>query len=99
MTVITYGTSTKQSAKSRRHARRRTVAMDRERIESIIDTAFGIEPEVVAIEVKHISRIEKAVISPSLRDRHESTSVCLPEIALFNAGYRKQREDGVQTAR
>lgn len=93
MTVITYGTSTKQSAKSRRHARRRTVAMDRERIESIIDTAFGIEPEVVAIEVKHISRIEKAVISPSLRDRHESTSVCLPEIALFNAGYRKARKD------
>lgn len=38
---------------------------------------------------KHISRIEKAVSSPSLRDRHESTSVCLPEIALFNAGYRK----------
>lgn len=38
---------------------------------------------------QHISRIEKAVSSPSLRDRHESTSVCLPEIALFNAGYRK----------
>jgi hypothetical protein len=37
----------------------------------------------------HLSRIEKAVISPSLRDRHESTSVCLPEIAIFNAGYRK----------
>jgi len=38
---------------------------------------------------KHLSRIEKACSSPSLRDRHESTSVCLPEIALFNAGYRK----------
>ncbi|MGC0970171.1 hypothetical protein WKH29_02675 [Pantoea agglomerans] len=38
---------------------------------------------------QHISRIEKACSSPSLRDRHESTSVCLPEIALFNAGYRK----------
>lgn len=34
-------------------------------------------------------RVEKAVSSPSLRDRHESTAVCLPEIALFNAGYRK----------
>ncbi|PXW19029.1 regulator [Pantoea sp. JKS000250] len=93
MTVITYGTSVKENAKSRRHARRRAVAMDRERIESIIDTAFGIEPEVVAIEVKHISRIEKACSSPSMRDRHESTSVCLPEIALFNAGYRKTRKD------
>jgi len=92
MTVITYGTSTKQSAKSRRHARRRAVAMDRERIESIIDTAFSIEPEVVAIEVKHISRIEKAVISPSLRDRHESTSVCLPDVAIYNAGHRTVRK-------
>jgi len=92
MTVITYGTSTKQSAKSRRHARRRALAMDRERIESIIDTAFSIEPEVVAIEVKHISRIEKAVISPSLRDRHESTSVCLPDVAIYNAGHRTVRK-------
>ncbi len=89
MTVITYGKSVTENAKTRRHARRRAVAVERDRIESIIDTAFGIEPEAVAVEVKHLSRIEKAVISPSLRDRHESTSVCLPEIALFNAGYRK----------
>jgi len=40
---------------------------------------------------QHISRIEKACSSPSLRGRHESTSVCLPEIALFNAGYRKSQ--------
>lgn len=93
MTVITYGTSVKETAKTRRHARRRAVAIDRERIESIIDTAFGIKPEVVAIEVKRISRIEKAVTTPSLRDKHESTSVCLPEIALFNAGYRTVRKD------
>lgn len=92
MTVITYGTSVKENAKSRRHARRRAVAMDRDRIESIIDTAFGIEPEVVAIQVKHISRIEKACISPSLRDRHESTSVCLPDVAIYNAGYRTVRK-------
>ncbi|UIL53973.1 regulator [Pantoea agglomerans] len=92
MTVITYGTSVKENAKSRRHARRRAVAMDRERIESIIDTAFGIEPEVVAIQVKHISRIEKACISPSLRDRHESTSVCLPDVAIYNAGHRTVRK-------
>lgn len=92
MTVITYGTSIKENAKSRRHARRRAVAMDRERIESIIETAFGAEPEVVAIGVKHISRIEKAVSSPSLRDRHESTSQCLPEVAKYLAGYREQKD-------
>ena len=93
MTVITYGTSVKETAKTRRHARRRAVAMDRERIESIIDTAFGIEPEVVAIEVKRISRIEKAVISPSLRDKHESTAMCLPDVALYQAGFRNVRKD------
>lgn len=97
MTVITYGTSVKESAKTRRHARRRAVAMDRERIESIIDTAFGIEPEVVAIEVKRISRIEKAVTAPSLRDKHESTAMCLPEIAIFAAGYRNSKD--IVTAR
>lgn len=97
MTVITYGTSVKETAKTRRHARRRAVAIDRERIESIIDAAFGTQPEVVAVEVKHLSRIEKAVISPSLRDRHESTSQCLPEIAIFAAGYRNSKD--IVTAR
>lgn len=83
MTVITYGTSVKENAKSRRHARRRAVAMDRERIESIIDTAFGIEPEVVAVEAKHISRIDKACSSPSLRDRKQ------PGVNLTNTKYQK----------
>ncbi|WP_428984766.1 hypothetical protein [Pantoea agglomerans] len=46
---------------------------------------------------QHISRIEKAVISPSLRDRHESTSQCLPEIAIFAAGYRNSKD--IVTAR
>jgi len=41
---------------------------------------------------QHISRIEKAVISPSLRDRHESTSVCLPDVAIYNAGHRTVRK-------
>ncbi|WP_458118391.1 transcriptional antitermination N peptide [Pantoea agglomerans] len=27
--------------------------------------------------------------NPSLRDRHESTSVCLPDVAIYNAGHRK----------
>ncbi|MFV9686615.1 hypothetical protein ACNY67_06950 [Pantoea sp. KXB45] len=38
---------------------------------------------------QHISRIEKAVSSPSLRDRHESTSVCLPKVASYRARFRK----------
>jgi hypothetical protein len=46
---------------------------------------------------QHISRIEKACSSPSLRDRHESTSQCLPEIAIFAAGYRNSKD--IVTAR
>lgn len=42
-------------------------------------------------------RVEKAVISPSLRDRHEGTSQCLPEIAIFAAGYRNSKD--IVTAR
>lgn len=42
-------------------------------------------------------RVEKAVISPSLRNRHESTSQCLPEIAIFAAGYRNSKD--IVTAR
>lgn len=49
----------------------------------------GFERRIVSTLSSCSQRVEKAVISPSLRDRHESTSVCLPEIALFNAGYRK----------
>lgn len=35
--------------------------------------------------------------SPSLRERHESTSQCLPEIAIFAAGYRNSKD--IVTAR
>jgi len=49
----------------------------------------GFERRIVSTLSSCNQRVEKAVISPSLRDRHESASVCLPEIAIFNAGYRK----------
>ncbi|NEG85065.1 transcriptional regulator [Pantoea agglomerans] len=53
----------------------------------------GFERRIVSTLSSCNQRVEKAVISPSLRDRHESTSVCLPEIAIFNAGYRTVRKD------
>ena len=37
--------------------------------------------------------VARATSAPSLRDKHVSASVCLPEIALFNAGYRTVRKD------
>ncbi|MDN4131881.1 regulator [Pantoea ananatis] len=91
MTVITYGTTVKENAKSRRHARRRAVAMDRERIESIIDKAFGIEQEAAVAAARPVTRISRAINSPSLRSKHESGSACLPEVAKYAAGYRNTK--------
>lgn len=42
---------------------------------------------------QHISRIEKAVISPSLRDQKTTGSTCLPEVAIYFAGFRSCRKD------
>ncbi|ORM72400.1 hypothetical protein HA48_14690 [Pantoea wallisii] len=93
MTVITYGKSVTENAKTRRHARRRAVAIERDTICSIIDAAFGIEPEAVAVAPKHMTRVERATTSPSLREKHESTAMCLPDVALYQAGHRKIRKD------
>jgi len=62
MTIITYGSSVKDTAKTRRHARRRAAAIERDNLESIIDAAFGVEAVAAApVAVKRIGRIEKAV--------------------------------------
>lgn len=57
----------------------------------------GFERRIVRTLSSCNQRVEKAVISPSLRDRHESTSQCLPEIAIFAAGYRNSKD--IVTAR
>ena len=37
-------------------------------------------------------RVLKAVSAPGVRSKCESTSICLPEIAVYQAGYRKKTE-------
>lgn len=70
-----------------RNQRRMAAYNAKKASEAIEQTRF--ERRIVSTLSSCNQRVEKAVSSPSLRDRHESTSVCLPEIALFNAGYRK----------
>ncbi len=41
--------------------------------------------------------VARAISAPSLRDKHESTAMCLPEIAIFAAGYRNSKD--IVTAR
>jgi hypothetical protein len=46
---------------------------------------------------QHISRIEKACSSPSLRSKPTNGATCLSEVAIYNAGHRKVA--GAVTAR
>lgn len=70
-----------------RNQRRMAAFNARKASEAIEQTRF--ERRIVSTLSSCNQRVEKAVTSPSLRDRHESGAACLPEIALFNAGYRK----------
>lgn len=36
--------------------------------------------------------VARATSAPSLREKYESTSVCLPEVAIYNAGHRTVRK-------
>ncbi|ECQ7478845.1 hypothetical protein A6B75_14210 [Salmonella enterica] len=64
MTVITYGKSTfAGNAKTRRHERRRKLAMERDTICNIIDSIFGCTAPEDSQEVKtqRIDRVTKVV--------------------------------------
>ncbi|MEN4684718.1 hypothetical protein [Pantoea agglomerans] len=74
-----------------RNQRRMAAFNARKASEAIEQARF--ERRIVSTLSSCNQRVEKAVISPSLRDRHESTSVCLPDVAIYNAGYRTVRKD------
>lgn len=82
--VITYlaKDNAKARYRARRAAKREQAAEDMRLARKVATAASGCSLNVA-----------RATSAPSLRDKHESTSVCLPEIALFNAGYRTVRKD------
>ncbi|WP_444322838.1 transcriptional antitermination N peptide [Pantoea agglomerans] len=55
--------------------------------EAIEQTRF--ERRIVSTLSSCNQRVEKAVISPSLRDQKTTGSACLPEVAIYAAGHRK----------
>lgn len=69
MTLITYGCSVRETAKTRRHARRRAAAIERDNLEKIIDAASGTEPEAVAVTEApaRMLRVDRAISAPRLR--------------------------------
>ncbi|WP_439212531.1 hypothetical protein [Duffyella gerundensis] len=70
------------NARNRRRAKR---AAEREQAAEDVRLARKIATAAAGCSLN----VARATSAPSLRDKHESTSVCLPKIALFNAGYRK----------
>lgn len=61
MTTITYGSSVKETAKSRRHARRRAAAIERDNLEGVIDAAFGVKTVSLAEKYMKSQQRGKAV--------------------------------------
>ena len=82
MTVITYGSSVSAgNAKTRRHERRRKLAIERESIANIIDSVFGCEASDVSQELsrKQHSRVDRATLLGSLRDRQDDVVEIKPQ--------------------
>ncbi|EBS0276466.1 TPA: hypothetical protein R3686_002425 [Salmonella enterica subsp. enterica serovar Waycross] len=72
MTVITYGKSTfAGNAKTRRHERRRKLAIERDTICNIIDSIFGCDAPDASHEVKakRIDRVTKAISLAGTRQK------------------------------
>ncbi|NUW61923.1 hypothetical protein [Cronobacter muytjensii] len=88
MTVIQYGSSVSAgNAKTRRHERRRKLAIERDAIGNIIDSILGCEAPDSSQEEsrKHASRVDRATSLVALRDYRE------PEVTerKRNPAYKK----------
>ncbi|EEW8345068.1 hypothetical protein [Escherichia coli] len=98
MTVIVYGKSTfTGNAKTRRHERRRKLAIERDAICNIIDSIFGTDSDepVQKEPRKRLSLSEKAISLGNIRNQNTDEcngSICLPNVAIYVAGYRKSKQ-------
>lgn len=86
--VITYLAS--DNARNRRRARRAEA-------QSQIDADSRLARKIAVAGSGCSLNVARATSSPSLREKHESTSQCLPEVAKYAAGYRKSKD--IVTAR
>lgn len=97
MTVITYGSSISAgNAKTRRHERRRKLAIERDAIGNIIDSVFGCTASDASQEQpERMSKVDRAIATATTLSRFgkeiNSGTSCLPEVALYAAGHRKSK--------
>lgn len=82
--VITYlaKDNAKARYRARRAAKRDQAAEDMRLARKVAAAASGCSLNVA-----------RATSAPSLRDKHESTAMCLPDVALYQAGFRNVRKD------
>jgi hypothetical protein len=92
MATIIYSKSVapRGNAKTRRQARRREAAIERDSLCEIIDAVFGAECKQAQ------NRVEKAVttiegkMKPARTEKVQpSAGQCLPNVAIYAAGHRK----------
>ncbi|WBG90055.1 transcriptional regulator [Pantoea piersonii] len=57
----------------------------------------GFERRIVSTLSRCSLNVARATSAPSLREKHESTSQCLPQVSIYAAGYRKSKD--IVTAR
>ena len=82
--VITYLAS--DNARNRRRARRAESKAQ-------IDADSRLARKIAVAGSGCSLNVARATSAPSLREKHESTSQCLPQVALYQAGHRKVRKD------
>ncbi|AKE09180.1 transcriptional antitermination N peptide [Serratia liquefaciens] len=104
MTAISYGKSvkpaSKENAAARRHQRRAAEAIDRKLVESRICKALGQKPEEItrvnkseASTKRNVSsRAELVTLTHFVKPVSSSDNRCLPEVAMFAAGFRKSEK-------
>ena len=84
----------KENSKSRRvRERGEHYAATKAQCDADRSTARKIEAAFSKLSAGCSLNVARAISAPSLREKHESTAMCLPQVALFQAGHRKVRKD------
>lgn len=76
------------NARNRRRARR-AAQQEQKQVDARLARKIAVASAGCSLNVA------RATSAPSLREKHESTAMCLPQVALFQAGHRKARKDAV----
>lgn len=78
------------NARNRRRARR-AAQQEQKQVDARLARKISVASAGCSLNVA------RATSAPSLREKHESGSACLPDVAKFAAGYRKSKD--IVTAR